>query len=135
MGLLNARTQILTQFNNTWTGTSLTTGVQWPNKTFVEPEETPWVRLEIHPQQGLVATLGNNGYNEQQGAFFCQIFTPIGDGTITGYTLAEEFKTLFDRQTLDDVIFEVTGFNEITEAASSKWHHIQCSIDFSYHEQ
>lgn len=135
MGLLNTRTQILTQFNSNWTGTSLTTGVQWPNVTFDEPEEIAWVRLEIHPQQGLIATLGNNGFNEQQGTFFCDIFTPIGEATIAPYTLAEEFKTIFDRQTLGDTIFDVTSFNEITEAASSKWHHLQCAIDFSYHEQ
>ncbi len=135
MGILNARTRIITQFNSNWTGTSLTTGVQWPNVAFNEPQNTAWVRLEIHPQQGLIATLGNSGYNEQQGAFYCDIFTPVGTSTIAAYTLGEEFKTLFDRQTLDNIIFQVTRFNEITEAESSKWHHLQCSIDFTYYEQ
>ncbi|MCK4823933.1 hypothetical protein KA005_49725, partial [bacterium] len=61
MGITAARTTILTQFNSNWSGTSLTTGVQWPNVSFDEPATTPWVRLEIHPQQGLIATLGNTG--------------------------------------------------------------------------
>ena len=135
MGLLNTRTKIITQINDNWTGTSLTTGVQWPNVQFNEPSSEPWVRLEIHPQQGLIATLGVNGFNEQKGTFFFTIFTLIGTSTITSYTLAEEFKTLFDRKTLDDIIFNVTSFNEITEAASVKWHHLACSIDFSYYEQ
>ncbi len=135
MGLLNARTQIITQFNDNWTGTSLTTGVQWPNVPFNEPETASWVRLEIHPQQGLIATLGDNGWNQQQGTFFCDIFTPVGGSTIDAYTLAEEFKSLYDRQTLDCIIFDVTSFNEITEVASSKWHHLQCVIDFTYYEQ
>jgi len=135
MGLLDVRTRTLTQFSDNWTGTSLTTGVQWPNVPFTEPETTAWVRLEIHPQQGLIATLGNNGYNEKQGVFFCSIFTPVGDSTISAYTMGEEFETIFNRQTLGTIIFGVTDFREITEAESSKWHHLQCAIDFEYYEQ
>lgn len=107
--------------------------VAYANTSFTPPNDEPWLDVQINFGDNNYFTLQApaTGTNRQSGVLVVDIFSRVGVGTATSYTIAERIKDLFDRQTVDSIIFDAaTGPNQITSGLSESFFQVQVSISF-----
>jgi len=107
--------------------------VSYQNVPFTPPNNTPWLQAFIRFGDNAYATLlaPTTGYNRQNGVLTVNVFTPLGAGTAANFTIAERVKDLFDRQTVDGIIFDAaSGPAQITPPAPAAYYQTQLTITF-----
>lgn len=94
--------------------------VSYENVPFTPPNNSIWIKVLVRFGASNYATLlgPTAGSNRQSGIVFISIFSPIGTGSGANFTVAERLKDLFDRKTVDKVIFNAADGPEIVESAS-----------------
>jgi hypothetical protein len=107
--------------------------VSYQNVPFTPPNNTPWMQAFIRFGDNAYATLlaPSTGYNRQNGVLTVNVFTPLGAGTAANFTIAERVKDLFDRQTVDGIIFDAaSGPAQVTPPAPAAYYQTQLTITF-----
>jgi hypothetical protein len=107
--------------------------VSYQNVPFTPPNNTPWLQAFIRFGDNAYATLlaPTTGYNRQNGVLTVNVFTPLGAGTASNFTIAERVKDLFDRQTVDGIIFDAaSGPAQVTPPAPAAYYQTQLTITF-----
>jgi len=108
--------------------------VSYQNVPFTPPNNTPWLQAFIRFGDNAYATLlptGNVGFNRQNGTLVVNVFTPIGAGTATNFTIAERVKDLFDRAKFSSIIFDpASGPAQVTPAAPQPYYQTQLTATF-----
>ena len=107
--------------------------VSYQNVPFTPPNNTPWLQAFIRFGDNAYATLlaPSTGYNRQNGVLTVNVFTPLGAGTAANFTIAERVKDLFDRQTVDGIIFDAaSGPAQVTPPAPAAYYQTQLTITF-----
>jgi hypothetical protein len=107
--------------------------VSYQNVPFTPPNNTPWLQAFIRFGDNAYATLlaPSTGYNRQNGVLTINVFTPLGAGTAANFTIAERVKDLFDRQTVDGIIFDAaSGPAQVTPPAPAAYYQTQLTITF-----
>ena len=107
--------------------------VAYPNTAFTPPTDAPWLSVDIQFGDNAYATLlaPSTGKNLQSGVLTVNIFADVGTGAAAAYTIAERVKDLFDRKTVNDVIFDpATGPSQITSGLSDSFFQVQVSVSF-----
>jgi hypothetical protein len=107
--------------------------VSYQNVPFTPPNNTPWLQAFIRFGDNAYATLlaPTTGYNRQNGVLTVNVFTPLGAGTAANFTIAERVKDLFDRQTVDGIIFDAaSGPAQVTPPAPAAYYQTQLTITF-----
>ena len=108
--------------------------VSYQNVPFTPPNNTPWLQAFIRFGDNAYATLlptGGVGFNRQNGTLVVNVFTPIGNGTATNFTIAERVKDLFDRAKFSSIIFDpASGPAQVTPAAPEPYYQTQLTATF-----
>jgi len=108
--------------------------VSYQNVPFTPPNNTPWLQAFIRFGDNAYATLlptGGVGFNRQNGTLVVNVFTPIGAGTATNFTIAERVKDLFDRAKFSSIIFDpASGPAQVTPAAPQPYYQTQLTATF-----
>jgi hypothetical protein len=107
--------------------------VSYQNVPFTPPNNTPWLQAFIRFGDNAYATLlaPSTGYNRQNGVLTVNVFTPLGAGTAANFTIAERVKDLFDRQTVDGIIFDAaSGPAQVTPPVPAAYYQTQLTITF-----
>jgi len=94
--------------------------VSYENVPFTPPNNSIWVKVQVRFGANNYATLlgPSTGSNRQSGIVVIGIFAPIGVGTGDNLTVAERLKDLFDRKTVNQIIFDAADGPQIIESAS-----------------
>lgn len=94
--------------------------VSYENVPFTPPNNSTWIKVLVRFGASSYATLlgPTAGSNRQSGILFISIFSPIGTGAGANFTVAERLKDLFDRKTVDKVIFNAADGPEVIQSAS-----------------
>lgn len=107
--------------------------VSYQNVPYTPPNNAPWVQVFIRFGDNNYATLLGpaTGMNRQTGTLTVNVFTPIGVGAGTNFTIAERIKDLFDRRTVSQIIFDAaSGPAQVTPAAPEAYFQTQLTITF-----
>ena len=108
--------------------------VSYQNVPFTPPNNTPWLQAFIRFGDNAYATLlapGSAGFNRHNGTLVVNIYTPVGIGIGSNFTIAERIKDLFDRQTVAGVIFDpVSGPAQVTPASPEPYYQTQLTATF-----
>lgn len=94
--------------------------VSFENVPFVPPNNSVWLKVLVRFGASNYATLigPTQGSTRQSGIIFISIFSPIGTGAGANFTVAERLKDLFDRKTVDKVIFDAPDGPNVVESAN-----------------
>jgi len=107
--------------------------VAYANMPFTPPAGTPWLSVEIQFGDNTYFTLQapTTGTNRQSGVLVVNIFSDVGTGTGTAFTIAERVKDLFDRKTVSNVIFDAaSGPTQTASGLSDSFFQVQVSVSF-----
>ena len=108
--------------------------VSYQNVPFTPPNNSPWVQVFLRFGDNTYATIlpaTANGFNIQTGVLVVNVYTPQGQGTAANYTIANRIRSLFDRLTLDSIIFDAaSGPAQVTPASPEPYYQTQLSITF-----
>jgi hypothetical protein len=107
--------------------------VSYQNVPFTPPNNTPWLQAFIRFGDNAYATLlaPSTGFNRQNGVLTVNVFTPLGAGTASNFTIAERVKDLFDRQVVSDIHFDAAaGPAQVTPPAPAAYYQTQLTITF-----
>lgn len=107
--------------------------VAYSNVAFTPPTDAPWLSVQVNFGDNSYATLQapTTGINRQSGVLVVNIFGDVGIGAASVYTIAERVKDLFDRKTVNDVIFDAaSGPSQITSGLSDSFFQVQVSVSF-----
>ena len=124
-------------FNAAWS-TNPTYPVIWPNKTpETEPAKqgNPWAFVRAAHKSGRQISLaGVDGKKiwERKGQFFCEIYTPSGEGTQRAYALAKLVESVFAGKSLDSVRFRSIQIKE--GGIHGNWFLVNVTVEFEYDE-
>ncbi len=131
MTFLDARDEMLAVFLAVWN----TTGhpIVWTDLPGDVPTtEISWARVTVKhaigKQGSLAGEVGNRMF-DRKGTIFIQIFTPVGDGGVTAYQLAQLVVNAYQDARLD-VWFRNTRIKEV--GASGAFEQINVLTDFHY---
>lgn len=103
--------------------------VSYQNVPFAPPNNAPWVQAIVRFGDNNYATL--NSFNRQTGTLALNVFTAQGNGLAVNFTIAERLKRLFDRLTLDGIIFDAaSGPAQVVPAAPEAYYQTQTTITF-----
>ena len=94
--------------------------VSYENVPFTPPNNAVWIKVLVRFGASNYATLigPTAGSNRQSGILFVSIFSPVGTGAGANFTVAERLRDLFDRKTVNKVIFKAADGPEVVESAS-----------------
>lgn len=107
--------------------------VAYANTAFTPPTDAPWLSVDIQFGDNSYITLQapTTGRNRQAGVVTINIFSDVGTGAAAAYTIAERIKDLFDRKTVNDVMFDpASGPNQITSGLSDSFFQVQVVVSF-----
>ena len=108
--------------------------VSYQNVPFTPPNNSPWVQVFLRFGDNTYATIlpaTANGFNIQTGVLVVNVYTPQGQGTAANYTIANRIRSLFDRLTLDSIIFDAaSGPAQVTPASPEPYYQTQLTITF-----
>lgn len=107
--------------------------VAYANTAFTPPTDAPWLSVNIQFGDNSYITLQapTTGRNRQAGVVTVNIFSDVGTGAAAAYTIAERIKDLFDRETVNDVMFDpASGPNQITSGLSDSFFQVQVVVSF-----
>ena len=103
--------------------------VSYQNVPFTPPNNSPWLQAFIRFGDDNYATLQT--FNRQTGTLVVNVFTPQGQGTAANLTIAKRLKDLFDRLTLDGIIFDAaSGPAQVLPASPEAYYQTQVTITF-----
>jgi len=107
--------------------------VAYQNTAFTPPTDAPWLSVQINFGDNAYVTLQApaTGTNRQSGVLVVNVFGDVGIGPASVYTIAERVKNLFDRKTVNKVIFDAaSGPSQITSGLSDSFFQVQISVSF-----
>ena len=109
--------------------------VSYQNVPFTPPNNTPWLQVFLRFGDNNYATIlpaTANGFNVQTGVLVANVYTPQGQGTAANYTIANRIRSLFDRLTLDSIIFDAaSGPAQVTPASPEPYYQTQLTVTFA----
>jgi hypothetical protein len=107
--------------------------VAYPNTAFTPPTDEPWLSVQIQFGDNAYDTLEapSTGRNRQSGVLVVNIFSSVGTGAAAAFTIAERVKDLFDRETVNNVMFDpANGPSQIASGLSDSFFQVQVSVSF-----
>ena len=107
--------------------------IAYQNVPFVPPNNAPWVQVFIRFGDNNYATLlpPGTGFNRQTGTLVVNVFTPQGQGAGLNFEIAERVKDIFDRRTINGVIFDAaSGPTQVVPAAPESYYQTQLTATF-----
>ena len=108
--------------------------VSYQNVPFTPPNNSPWVQVFLRFGDSTYATIlpaTANGFSIQTGVLVVNVYTPQGQGTAANYTIANRIRSLFDRLTLDSIIFDAaSGPAQVTPASPEPYYQTQLTVTF-----
>ena len=107
--------------------------VAYPNTAFTPPADAPWLSVDIQFGDNSYVTLlaPTTGRNRQSGVLTVNIFADVGTGAAAAYTIAERVKDLFDRKTVNEVMFDAaSGPSQVASGLSDSFYQVQVSVSF-----
>lgn len=142
MGSVTINTAIENKFATSW---GATTVIAYDNVNFTPPENASWVKIYVRDGDSTKVSIGSSQQIRRTfGTVFVDIFTVIGQGSLTVRTLADSVKTIFRDLFLSGIQFyegDVMVFGEkyYTNSgtgvpATSQWYQATVSIPFRYDE-
>lgn len=109
--------------------------VSYQNVPFTPPNNSPWVQVFLRFGDNTYATIlpaTANGFNIQTGVLVVNVYTPQGQGTAANYTIANRIRALFDRLTLNSIIFDAaSGPAQVTPASPEPYYQTQLTVTFA----
>jgi len=107
--------------------------VHYSNAPFNPPNNAPWVEISLRFGDDAYATVA--GFNRQNGVLAVNVYAPIGDGTAVALTIAERIKALFDRVTVDGIIFQAAnGPSQVLPSSPEAYYQAQIVIPFEAYQ-
>ena len=103
-----------------------------PNGTFDTPNNEPWARVGLTPQNSPVSTDASGCYEINQGVYNVGLFWPKRSGSRAALQAAHEVKELYDANTFDDVKIIASVVSPSPEAESSLWYGVNINITYQY---
>jgi hypothetical protein len=122
MSFENERTEIENRLQANW----IDTPVSWENITFNEPNNSPWVRLNI--LNGATEYRAINYKKRYNGIINVQIFVPIKTGTTVARQYSDIICSLFDSVIFDTVVCDTSSVTIV--GSDAKWY--QINVDTPY---
>lgn len=107
--------------------------VAYANSAFTPPTDSPWLSVQVNFGDNAYYTLQapTAGTNRQSGVVVVDIFSDVGVGAASAFTIAERVKDLFDRKTVSGVIFDAaSGPSQIVSGLSDSFFQVQVSVSF-----
>jgi hypothetical protein len=106
--------------------------IKWANAPFDPPNNAPWVDVSILYGDDAYATIAS--FNRQNGTLVVGIYSPVGAGAATALTLADRIKGLFDRVTVDGIIFSAANGPSIVTPSPEAYNQMQLVITFEAYQ-
>jgi hypothetical protein len=116
------RTEIENHLEKYW----LNTPVHWDNIAFNQPNNKPWIRLNI--LNGATEYRALQYKKRYNGIINVQIFVPIKSGTNIARGYADDVCSIFDSTFFDTVYCDVSSVTIV--GADAKWY--QINVDTPY---
>lgn len=107
--------------------------VSYQNVPFTAPNDAPWISTAIRFGDNAYATLmaPAAGKNRQVGTVVIDVYTQVGIGAGSNFTIAERLKDLFDRQTVSGIIFDgASGPAQVLPSSPQGHYQTQITITF-----
>ena len=102
------------------------TPIDWGNISFDEPNNSPWIRLNI--LNGATEYRALQYKKRYNGIINVQIFVPIKTGTSIARQYADSVCSIFDSTIFDTVVCDVASVTIV--GADAKWY--QINVDTPY---
>jgi len=122
MSFANERIEIENHLEKYW----LSTPVDWDNIAFNQPNNKPWIRINI--LNGATEYRALQYKKRYNGIINVQIFCPIKTGTSIARGYADDVCSIFDSQVFDSVSCDVASVTIV--GADAKWY--QINVDTPY---
>lgn len=125
------RDRLATAAGTTLPGAPVTLG--WWNVPFDPPAPgngVLWLRAAILGGAGEPVTIEPDATNEVRGIFQIDAYVPENEGMGDAETLLDAVATLYDRQNLDPIFFDVAGAPRPTPSDAGGWQRLTLSIPF-----
>ena len=122
MPFADERTEIENHLEKYW----LDTPINWDNIAFNQPNNSPWIRLNI--LNGATEYRALQYKKRYNGIINIQIFVPIKTGTSVARSYADDVCSMFDSVTFDSVECDVSSVTIV--GADTKWY--QINVDTPY---
>jgi len=118
--IIERKIALAIQLDHIDTGGLSVSRVSWQNADFVPPNDCllddyvnqAWINVQLAFGESSYATLiGSDigGFDKQNGSLILNVFTPAGSGAGGNYTIANSIKHLFNRETVDCIIFDASS--------------------------
>jgi hypothetical protein len=107
--------------------------VSYQNVPYTPPNDSTWVSTSVRFGDNNYATLlgPSTGLNRQVGTLTVNVYSPIGVGPGANLVIAERLKDLFDRQTVNGIIFNpASGPRQVLPASPEGYFQTQTTITF-----
>jgi hypothetical protein len=108
--------------------------VAWENVPYTPTIGTMFIRPVLLPAETFQAEIGTLGQNEHTGIYQISIFSPIGIGTLTAYTLRDALINHFKRGTTlvySGVTTKILKCYCNSDIQETDWLHIPVNIRYS----
>ena len=122
MSFVDERIAIEDRLENFW----MFTPIDYENISFNQPNNTPWVRLNI--LNGATEYRALQYKKRYNGIINVQIFVPIKSGTSIARQYADSVCSIFDSTTFETVVCDVASVTIV--GADAKWY--QINVDTPY---
>ncbi|MGQ0664606.1 MAG: phage tail terminator-like protein [Pseudomonadota bacterium] len=130
-----AAAAIRAKFENEWVSApgSPRTPIAWQNIPYQPPDGAPWVYFEVLFAGAFQASTGAPSGNLYRHAGVIQIhaFTPIGEGSASGFTYADHASAIFRGQNFSGVLCRAPRVQPNTEA-DGDWFRVTVQVPFDY---
>ena len=91
-----------------------------------------WVRLTIIPGDGFQASLGTPRVWRATGIVVVQVFSPLGEGDGSAYSLADDVAAIFRGVTVQGVVFRAPSLTHI--GPDGAWYQINVATPFQVND-
>lgn len=122
VSFVDERVAIEDRLENFW----MFTPIAYENISFNQPNNTPWVRLNI--LNGATEYRALQYKKRYNGIINVQIFCPIKSGTSIARQYADSVCSIFDSETFETVVCDVASVTIV--GADAKWY--QINVDTPY---
>lgn len=120
------RYAVMVELESSW---ATATGVAWPNKNFVVPDDGSWIRPHIVLGEVTMGELGDEGCSLRNGTLMVSVFTKADEGTRGNLLYAGRIETMFRRQIIGGVIYDEPYTREVGPDGSG-WYHTIVTVPF-----
>lgn len=110
------------------------TPIAWPNREYIPPEDSPWIRVSLLPGTAFRLTIGGDtNITRHPGILSIQLFDTYGKGDHTIRSLADDLMALFrdlvtPGSTGEQIRFQSPSLYE--SGVDGGWYQMNCSIPF-----